>query len=143
MNKDYTEWCGEFRGLPISVAISKKYNHVLILTSDYLFRLDCSSKELIEYEPQPQYQNLTVTPSGDFSVAGYYGIDIVGALLEDKKPIESPVKMDMFKFGEWTDKKLSITCDEFLNWDNQVELELDAETLEINIKRSNKRAAKG
>lgn len=56
--------------------------------------------------------------------------------------MESSIKMDMIKFREWSDKKLSITCDEFLNWDNHVELELDIETLEITIKKSNK-SAKG
>lgn len=27
LNDDFIEWCGEFRGLPRNVAISKKYNH--------------------------------------------------------------------------------------------------------------------
>ena len=62
----------------------------------------------------------------------------MGASFEDKKPVESPIKMDMIKLGWWSDNKLSITCDEFLNWDNHVELEFDSETLEINIKKSNK-----
>ena len=56
--------------------------------------------------------------------------------------MESPIKMDMIKFEMWSDNELSITCDEFLNWDNHVELELDSETLEITIKNSN-RSAKG
>lgn len=137
LNEDYSEWCGEFRGLPRNVAISKKYNHVLILTLDYLFELDCHSTELIEYEFQHQYQNLTVTPLGDFLVADYYSIDIIKSSLEDKKPVESPIKMDMIKFGGWSDNKLFITCNEFLNWDNHMELELDSETLEITIKKLN------
>lgn len=40
-NEDLTEWCGNFRGFPRDVAVSKKYNSVLVLTSDYLFKLDC------------------------------------------------------------------------------------------------------
>ncbi len=135
LNDDFTEWCGEFRGLPINVAISKKHNHVLILTSDYLYQLDCLSMELIEYESQPQYKNLTVTPFGDFLVADYYSIDIIESSLEDKKLLESPIKMDLINFGQWAGNKLSITCDEFLNWDNHVELELDSETLKITIKK--------
>lgn len=42
--------------------------------------------------------------------------------------------MDLIKFGQWTGNKLLITCYEFLNWDNHVELELDSETLKVIIK---------
>lgn len=138
LNEDFTEWCGEFRGLPKSVAISKKYNHVLILTSDYLYKLDCFSMELIEYVFQHQYQNLTVTPFGDFLVSDYYDIYMIESSLEYTEYIESPIKMDMIKFRDWSNNKLSLICDEFLNWDNHVELELDSETFEITIKKSSK-----
>ena len=104
---DFTEWCGEFRGLPINVAISKKHNQVLILTSDYFYQLDCLSMELMEYESQPQCKNLTATPNGDFLVADYYRIDIIESSLEDKKLLESPIKMDLIKFGQWAGDKLS------------------------------------
>ncbi|MFB3165508.1 hypothetical protein ABLO26_29595 [Neobacillus sp. 179-J 1A1 HS] len=67
--KDFNEWCGEFRGPPRDVAVSTKYKIVLVLTSDYLFQVDCESGELTEYESEPQYQCLTVTPSGDFIIA--------------------------------------------------------------------------
>lgn len=136
-NDDFTEWCSEFRGLPINVAISKKYNQALILTSDYLYQLDCLSMELMEYKSHPQYKDLTVTPFGDFLVADYYSICIMESSLEDKE-LESPIKMDMIKFGQWADNKLSITCDEFLNWDNHVELELDSEAMKITVKKQNK-----
>ena len=42
--------------------------------------------------------------------------------------------MDMVEFNGWNNNKLSITCDEFLNWDNHVELELDSETMQITLK---------
>jgi len=42
--------------------------------------------------------------------------------------------MDTIQFHSWSNNKLLITCDEFLNWNNQVELELDGNTLEINLK---------
>jgi hypothetical protein len=74
-DEDFNEWCGEFRGSPRAVALSKKHNKVLVLTSDYLFHVDCDNGELIEYESQPQYQCLTVTPSGDFIIADYYSIE--------------------------------------------------------------------
>lgn len=52
--------------------------------------------------------------------------------------MHSPIKMDNIQFHGWSNNKLSITCDEFLNWNNRVELELDGETFEIAIKSSNK-----
>ncbi len=131
---DFNEWCGEFRGFPRAVALSKKFNIVLVLTSDYLFQIDCQSGELTNYEPQPQYQSLTVTPSGVFIIADYYDIEKIESTFEDKIMLESPIKMDSIKFGRWSKNKLSITCDEFLNWDNHVELELDGDTLEITKK---------
>jgi hypothetical protein len=137
-NEDLTEWCGNFRGFPRDVAVSKKYSSVLVLTSDYLFRLDCLSGKLTEYESQPQYQCLTVTPAGDFLLANYYNIEIIKSTLEDKIQVYSPIEMDTIQFHGWFNNKLSITCDEFLNWDNHLGLELDGGTLEITIKNSSK-----
>ncbi|KAB2328336.1 hypothetical protein F7731_25610 [Cytobacillus depressus] len=62
-NENSTEWYGNFRGFPKGVAVSSKYDAVLVLTSDYLFRLNANNGELIEYEDQPQYQHITVSPS--------------------------------------------------------------------------------
>jgi hypothetical protein len=133
-DEDFNEWCGEFRGSPRGVAVSMKYKTVLVLTSDYLFQVDCDSGELTEYESDPQYQCLTVTPLGDFIIADYYGIEKIESSIKDKKPVESPIKMDTVMFQGWSKNKLLITCDEFLNWDNLLELELDADTLEITVK---------
>ncbi|WP_088072788.1 hypothetical protein [Gottfriedia luciferensis] len=135
-NDDFDEWCGEFRGSPRAVALSKKFNKILVLTSDYLFQIDCLNGELIEYESKPQYQSLTVTSSGDFIVADDYTIEKIGLKLKDKELLDCPIKMDGIKFNGWTSNKLSISGDEFLNWNNHVELELDGEKLEINIKDS-------
>ncbi|TXC92747.1 hypothetical protein FS935_00640 [Metabacillus litoralis] len=84
-NNDLTEWCGNFRGFPREVAVSKKHSCVLVLTTDYLFKLDCISGELTEYESQPQYQSLTVSPLGDFLIADYYEITIISAETIDIK----------------------------------------------------------
>ena len=119
------------------MAVSKKHNYVLVLTSDYLFQVDRLNGELLEYESQPQYQSLTVTPSGDFIIADYYCIEIIESTLNDRKLVESPIEMDTIKFHGWSKNKLLVSCDEFLNWNNNVELELDSEKLEITIKNSN------
>lgn len=133
-NDDFSEWCGEFRGEPKGVALSKKYNQILILTSDYLYQLDCLNEEIREYKEQPQYQNLTVTPSGDFIVADYYDIELIKTTIRDTKLLDSPIKMDMIKFCKWNNNKLLIVCEEFLNWGNSVVLELDGDTFKITKK---------
>lgn len=135
LNEDFNEWCGEFRGSARGVAFSKKHNIILILTSDYLYKLDSISGELLEYESQPQYQNLTVTPSGQFILSDYYRIYCIESSLAEDKVLESPIEMDDIKFHDWADNCLLITCVELLNWDKHVELELDGETLKIRIKK--------
>lgn len=126
INDDFSEWCGQFRGEARNVAISKKHNLILILTFDYLYSLDCLNHTIKEYEGQHHYQNLTVSPSGDFILSDYYDIYLIIDTIRDKKLLNSPIKMDMINFCEWNNNKLSIICEEFLNWGNYIELELDA-----------------
>jgi hypothetical protein len=135
LNEDFSEWCGEFRGGAKGVAISKIHNAVLVLTSDSLYKLSRISEELIEYESQTEYQNLTVTPKGDFILSDYYHIFTLDSTLKKEMILESPIEMDYIKFHNWSNNKLLITCDWFCNWDKRAELELDGETLEIEIKK--------
>lgn len=95
LNEDFSEWCGEFRGQPKHVAISRKYNVVLVLTSDYLFQLDRDNGDIMEIEDRPQYKELTSTPSGNFILADLYNIEFIESTIKNKKMIESPVKMDI------------------------------------------------
>jgi hypothetical protein len=134
INDDFTEWCGEFRGQAKGIALSTKYNIVLVLTSDYLYQLDCMSGDIMEFESDHLYQSLTVSPSGDFIIADYYSIEVIESTLSEKQTIESPIEMDMIKFLRWTNNKLSVRCYELVNWDNQFELELDGDSFELNIK---------
>ncbi|MFV0341818.1 MAG: hypothetical protein ACK5JH_02850 [Anaerocolumna sp.] len=133
LNDDYDEWYGEFRGLPRSIAVSSKCDVVLILTSDYLYKLDCHNAKILEYEAQPQYKNLTAIPSGDFLLSDDYHIYIIKASLDDKQPIQSPLGMDNIEFGTWNKNVLKISCEKFLNWDNQIELTFDCVTMELAI----------
>ena len=132
-NEDLTEWCGEFRGVVKAAVISLKYNLVLILTSDYLYKLSLINGELLGYEDKPQYNSLTVTPQGDYIISDDYSIFIMEPSSTDKKEVPSPIKMDNIKFHNWNHNKLQITCDELLNWENhgEVVLELDCETMEL------------
>jgi hypothetical protein len=134
INDDYSEWCGQFRGFPKKVAISTIQDIILVLTSDYLFQLDRETGNLTNWEDQPQYQNLTVTPSGDFILADYYNFEKVTTSIKQKEPIESSIQMDIIEFKDWEKSKLEFTCDEFLNWDRHLTMTYDSETNKIEIK---------
>ena len=49
---------GQFRGAPKTIKHSEGLGEIMVLTSDYIYRLDASSLEIIETESQPQYQGL-------------------------------------------------------------------------------------
>ncbi|WNS82249.1 hypothetical protein RRU94_16050 [Domibacillus sp. DTU_2020_1001157_1_SI_ALB_TIR_016] len=74
-----------------------------------------------------------MSPSGDFIIADYCSIEIIKSTLINKIQVDSPVEMDMIKFHGWSNNKLLITGDGFLNG-NHVELELDGGTFEITVK---------
>jgi len=135
-NDDYSEWCGQFRGFPRKVAISRLKSTVLVLTSDYLYQLDIETGDLTSLEDQPQYQNLTVAPNGEYILADYYNFEKITDDLEKKTPIESPIQMDMIEFKEWDNSKLEFTCDEFMNWDRHLTMTYDSETNKIEIKNA-------
>jgi hypothetical protein len=109
---------------------------VLVLTSDYLFQLDRQTGNVLELEDQPQYQNLTVDPNGNFILADYYNLEKATRDIKNKETINSPVQMDMIEFKSWTDGKLEFTCDEFLNWDRHLTMTYDSETSKIEIKNA-------
>lgn len=133
-NADYSEWCGQFRGFPRQVAISTFKNIILVLTSDYLYQLDRETGNLTDFEDQPQYQNLTVAPNGDFILADYYNFEKVTTSIKHKTSIESPIQMDIIEFKNWENSKLEFTCDEFLNWDRHLVMTYDSQTNKIEIK---------
>ena len=133
-NDDYSEWCGQFRGFPRQVAVSTVRNIVMVLTSDYLYQLDRETGNLSELEDQPQYQNLTVAPNGDFILADYYNFEKVTTSIKMKEPIESPIQMYIIEFKKWDNEKLEFTCDEFLNWDRHLTMTYNIQTNKIEIK---------
>ena len=90
INDDHTEWCGHFRGFPRHVAISTTYSMVLVLTSDYLFQLYRETGNLFDVEDQPQYQNLTVDPHGNFILADYYNFEKVTRNIKKKRNYRQP-----------------------------------------------------
>ena len=133
-NDDYYEWCGIFRGFPKEVKISEKLKIILVLTSDYLYQLTIENGELIEIEDQPTYNIMTVAPSGEFVLGYYYNISKIEKDIKEKIKIESPIEMDMIEFKDWNGNKLNFICDEFMNWERHLKMELDCENWKINIK---------
>lgn len=133
---DLEEWCGNFRGSPRGVALSKRHQVVLILTSDYLFKLDTDTGNLLDSVPEPDYRFLTVSPSSEFIVANDYHLDLLHPNLQDATSIPTPVEVDMLVFKGWHGNKLSISCTDFLNINQSLELELDGETYELVLKDS-------
>lgn len=130
-----SDWCGQFRGAQRKVSISKLLGTGLILTSDFLFEIDLKNGDLLNFEDQPQYHNLTTAPDGSFILADYYTIERITHKLESKVVIESPIKMDMIEFKEWDDDMLVFTCDEFLNWERHLEMIYDNEINKILMRR--------
>jgi len=133
IDEDYTEWVGQFRGHPGGIAISKVLEQTIVLTSDYVFRLDSRTGDVIELEDQPQYHSLTTAPDGTFIFSDNYNIERLKNDLKTKEIIKGPIEMDMIKFFGWTDDKLRFTCDEFTNWDRHLEMELDSKDWTIKI----------
>lgn len=127
---DGEAWCGEFRGAPRGVALSKKYFNVYILTSDYLYVLDCENGEIKSYEAQPQYTSITASPRGDILIADDYSINLVKNTLDELEEISMPFQTDMLRFHEWSGNILKISCYEFLEWGKEIELFLDADSFQ-------------
>lgn len=134
---NYHEWCGQFRGAQRAVALSSKYNLILLATSDYLFQIDCIRNKVTAFESsddtQKQYQDLTVTPFGDFILADYFHIEKISDSIHKRELINSPMAMDMITFNRWTENKLLISCQELGVVDSKIELEFDATSDELTI----------
>lgn len=133
---DYSEWCGQFRGFPQSVQVSLKNQIILVLTSDYLFQLDIITANIIDFEDQPQYKNLILTPDDDFLIADHMNIEKITRSIKNKKIIETPIEMDFIEFKKWNSKTLEFTCYEFIEWDKHCLMEYNDETETIKIKNA-------
>ncbi len=140
------EWCGNFRGEFRGVSISKKLGVVVVLTTDYMFILDINNAKLIEYDFHPDYTDLTTSPDGDVLITDGSGIERL--VNGENEKLESvvipyiPVQTDNLRFVEWNGNTLKITCNEYLKYDNEIELYLDYKTMEwvcnLNSNRSKK-----
>lgn len=92
----------------------------MVLTSDYLYQLDRESRNLMELEDKPRFQNLTVASNRDLILVDYYNLEKTSTSIKLMTLIESPVEMDNIEFKEWNNAILEFTCDEFMNWDRHL-----------------------
>ncbi len=124
-------WCGEFRGKYRGVSYSAKLGIIVVLTSDYMYVLDISTGEIMEYYSQPEYVDITTSPFGEILVTDGYGIEMfTNSKIKDMENIVIPINPDNLRFLEWRENILIIRCFEFLVWGTEVELYLDFETKE-------------
>lgn len=127
------EWCGEFRGKFRGVAVSEKLGIVVILTTDYMYVLDINTSDIIEYESQPSYLEITASPNEDIFLTDGYNIEIVVSDADKKiitRTIQSmPIQPDNLKFVEWENHILKVSCCEFLKDEQEYEFYLDCNTM--------------
>lgn len=128
------EWCGEFRGKYRGVSVSKKLGIVVVLTSNYMFVLDINTTDIIEYDEQPDYMDITTSPNEDILVTDGYSIEIFNRNKDGKietMPVPNiPVQPDDLKFVKWNDNVLEMSCCEFLKWENELVLHLNCDSME-------------
>ena len=68
------EWCGEFRVMYRGVSVSKNFGVIIVLTSDYIYELDINTAELIGYDSQLDFIDITTSPKGDIFLTDGYDI---------------------------------------------------------------------
>ena len=135
-DKKGVEKVGQFRGMPINVKVSTQKNEIIILTSDYIFRLNATDLNIIETESQLEYQDVEISPNGIFIFHNYYEIQKMENSLSEMEEIKSPFKMDDIRFIKWNDNNLIFTCEEFTNWSRHETMELNTSEWEIEIKKN-------
>lgn len=134
IDDDYSEWCGQFRGVHINTQISIKNQILLVLTSDYLFQLDSKTGDITEFENQPLFKSLILTPNDDFLIADNYNIEKITKNIKNKKTIESPIPMNLIEFNSWKNNILEFTCEGLFQCNKYFFMEYNDETETILIK---------
>jgi len=128
------ETVGQFRGAPKEAKYSEFLNEFIVLTSDYVFRLNSNDLNIIETISQPEYQDLEVSPTGIYIFHNYYEVMKMNKSLSDMSEINGPFKMDDIRFKKWKGNILEFECEEFTNWERKETMELDTSKWKIKIK---------
>jgi len=124
------EWCGQFRGVLLSIGFSNKIKYLYILTSDNLYVLDKLGGDIHKIIPQTNFKNIINTPNDDLI---FYDDNNLFLLSEQNQilKIETTISMDFIEFKTWEGNKFIFDCYEIGIWNN-VTMELDMENLLIN-----------
>lgn len=112
-NYDYTEWVGEFRGKIIGVEISQRFNSVLVLTTDCLYLLDRISNKIVDTYENPEYNQLTVSPSQEYIVANSCEIFIIKDSLTESFNVDLYEDVFGISFIKWEGNDLIIECENY------------------------------
>lgn len=131
-NDDYSVWCGHFRGEFKALTIFEKNSFILVLTSDYFYKLDKNTGDLIALTENLMYEEATSAPNGDIIISDSYNIEKITEN-DEQILIESPIQMDSIEFKGWEGHLLKFECYEFLNWQNYFEMIYNNETNQISI----------
>ena len=74
---------------------------------------------------------ITASPLGDIFVTDEYNFEMFTTpKIKDIKIIDTPINPDSLEFIEWNNNVLKMTCYEFLNWENEVELFFDCKSMQ-------------
>lgn len=120
------DWCGEFRGKYRGLALSKKFEIVVVLTSNGIYILDINSGELIESKDNYGYGNIIASSAGDIFIADFNSIYyFTSKRFSDIKKIKpSLIYGEIMWFKEINNDTLTICVNQYPNGDI-VELQLD------------------
>ncbi|WP_195987575.1 hypothetical protein [Clostridium sp. D53t1_180928_C8] len=130
-NQDYSEWCGDFRGKILGVEMSKRFNSILILTTDCLFVLDKTTGELIDNNVRPEYEQLTLSPLEEYILVSYGEILIIKDSTNDLVKVNIPSNVYSVKFLEWQGHNLILKFEDCNGIDMYSNVSLDSKTYEI------------
>lgn len=131
INEDYTEWCGEFRGVILGAKLSKRFNTILILTSDCLFMLDRMSGKIIDIDEQSVYNQITISPSDEYILGSPYEIVIIKESIRYPINVELPQGCCSINFVKWQGYQLVIEFEDFIETGDFLIAILDTKTYEI------------
>jgi len=137
-DENYNEFYGQFPGAPNNVAVSTKYAICYVLTSNYLYEINCKNpSDYIAndfWDLGHTLKNLTVTPKGDPIFSDDYQVFTSEGSFTQQKEIISPIDLDMIQFKHWDNQLLHIHAEEFIVG-TTVSLILDASTMTIRYKK--------
>lgn len=139
---EYETFYGQFKGVPLQIALSKHNPYFYVLTDSLLYEV--SRENPSDYTAHDRYDfggtitNLTLTPSGQLLLSNYYELlqantplcKIEEDLLDKLIKIIPPVQLDDIKFKDWHNDSLQIQAN-YIGSSDTVKLYFDTITNKI------------